>query len=191
MEDRLAIYGYGSLLIDAGEDLQPLICERISHPSPRPVEYARLSRSRGNAPAVAFTDVGGVVNGQILVLDLPDTEEKRDKVSHSLWIREGRPPWAAIRTMAAGGIKTVFYVDLEPTLPNPNPRLLVDFAVASVAKCRETGQTNKNGIRYLRDNLAIGVVTPLSRAYEEAILAKLHAKDLYEAEEIAIAKAGG
>lgn len=188
--NNLAIYGYGSLLVDAGPDLQPLIVERVPHPSPRPVEYARLSRSRGNAPAVAFADVGGIVTGQILVLDLPDTPETRDKVSHSLWLREGRPPKAAIRTMSAGGFDTVFYVDLEPTIPNPTPKLLADFAIASVAKCVEAGTPQFNGLRYLRENLAIGVVTPLSRAYEEAILAKVRAKDLSEAEEILLARAG-
>ncbi|MCL6614027.1 MAG: hypothetical protein K6U03_05355 [Firmicutes bacterium] len=188
MEGKIAIYGYGSLLVDAGPDLQPLIIERIPHPSPRPVEYARLSRSRGNAPAVAFFDRGGIVTGQILVLDLPDTEEAREKVAHSLWLREGRPPRAAIRTMSAAGIKTVFYCDLEPTIPNPTPRLLADFAIESVAKCAEAGVPSRNGIRYLRDCLEVGVVTPLSHAYADAILAKLKAKDLKEAEEIALAR---
>lgn len=188
MEDRIAIYGYGTLLVDAGPDLQPLIVDRIPHPSPRPVEYARLSKSRGNSPAVAFTDQGGIVTGQILVLDLPDTQEKRDKVANSLWIREGRPPWAAIRTMSAAGIKTIYYVDLEPTIPNPNPKLLADLAITSVAKCAEMGNVAKNGIRYLREAMGVGVVTPLTPAYEEAILAKLRAKDLIEAEEIALAR---
>ncbi|MGE5598245.1 MAG: hypothetical protein ACM3XS_02555 [Bacteroidota bacterium] len=190
MEGKIAIYGYGSVLIDAGPDLQPLILERIPFPSPRPVEYARLSKSRGNAPAVAFYDGGGIVTGQILVLDLPDTQEKRDKVANSLWIREGRPPWAAIRTMSMAGIATVFYVDLEPNIPSPSPKLLADFAIASVAKCAEAGQVERNGIRYLRENLRIGVITPLSRAYEEALLAKLRAKDLEEAERIALSRMG-
>ncbi|MGE5529654.1 MAG: hypothetical protein ACM3X6_11010 [Patescibacteria group bacterium] len=189
--ERLAVYGYGSLLVDAGSDLQPLIVERIPHPSPRPVEYARLSRSRGNAPAAAFTDMGGIVTGQILVLDLPDTEETRDKVSHSLWLREGRPPRAAIRTMSAGPIKTVFYVDLEPNIPNPTPKLLADFAIASVARCMEMGAPERNGIRYLRETRAIGVITPLSDAYTETVLARLKASDLEEAERIAINRAGG
>ena len=188
MEGKLAVYGYGSLMVDAGPDLQPLIIERIPHPSPRPVEYARLSRSRGNSPAVAFTDIGGIVTGQVLVLDLLDTEDARDKVSHSLWLREGRPPRAAIRIMSAAGIDAVFYVDLEPSIPSPAPRLLADFAIASVAKCAELGIAAQNGIAYLRNNLEMGVVTPLSHGYEEAILAKLKAKDLQEAEEIAIAK---
>lgn len=188
MEDRIAIYGYGSLLADAGPDLQPLIIERIPHPSPRPVEYARLSRSRGNAPAVAFFDRGGIVTGQILVLDLPDTEDAREKVAHSLWLREGRPPRAAIRTMSAAGVKTVFYCDLEPTIPNPVPKLLADFAIESVAKCAEAGAPHRNGIRYLRDCLEVGVVTPLSYAYADAIMAKLKAKDLKEAEEIALSR---
>ena len=191
MANRVAIYGYGSLVIDAGPDLQPLICERIPFPSPRPVEYARLSRSRGNAPAVAFFDGGGTVTGQILVLDLPDTEETRDKVSHSLWLREGRPPKASIRSMSAAGIDAVFYCDLEPNIPNVNPRLLADFAITSVAKCAEAGYVERNGIRYLRQNLEAEIVTPLSRAYEEALLAKLRAKDLSEAEEIAIARLKG
>ena len=186
--DKIAVYGYASILIDAGPDLQPLIVDRIPHPSPRPVEFARFSRTRGNAPALAFFARGGVVTGQILVLDLPDTEEMRDKVSHSLWLREGRPPKAAIRTMSAAGINTVFYMDLEPNIPNPVPKLLAEFAIESVAKCAEMGAMERNGIRYLRQCLEIGVVTPLSRAYEEAILNKLQAKDLTEAEDIAIAK---
>ncbi|MGE5550925.1 MAG: hypothetical protein ACM3ZC_10395 [Bacteroidota bacterium] len=190
MGGRLAIYGYGSLLVDAGPDLQPFIAERIPFPSPRPVEYARLSRSRGNSPAVAFYDGGGIVTGQVLVLDLPDTEESRDKVAHSLWLREGRPPRAAIRSMSAAGIDTVFYVDLEPNIPNPSPKLLADFAINSVAKCAETGNIERNGIRYLRECLEIGVVTPLSPAYAEAILAKLRAKDLTEAEAIAVSRIG-
>ena len=186
--NKLAVYGYGSVLVDAGPELQPLILDRIPFPSPRPVEYARLSKSRGGAPAVAFYDGGGIVTGQILVLDLPDTDEKRDKVMHSLWRREGRPPWAAIRTMSAAGIQTVIYADLEANMPNPNPKLMADFAINSVAKCAELGDIDKNGIRYLRDNIAIGVITPLTEAYQEALLTKLRAKDLSQAEEIATAR---
>lgn len=187
MEDRIAIFGYSTLILDAGPDLQPLIIERIPHPSPRPVEFSRLSRHRGNAPALAFSETGGVVNGQIMVLDLPDTDEKRDKVAHSLWLREGRPPWAAIRQTEMAGFKTVFYIDIEPNIPNPSPRLLADFAINSVAKCAELGQA-KNGIRYLRDCIKAGIETPLTQAYMEAILAKLNAKDLEEAERIALSR---
>jgi len=174
-------------MIDAGPDLQPLIIERITHPSPRPVEYARLSRHRGNAPALTFFERGGTVNGQIMVLDLDDREEMRNRVSRLLWLREGKPPLASIRTMSLGGFATVYYVDIDPSV-EPNPRLLADFAVASVAKCMEIGQIELNGIRYLRDCLAAGIVTPLSKTYEQAVLTKTLAKNLTEAEEKTTAK---
>src|SRR5262249_52648561 len=48
----IGILAYGSLINDPGVEIEPLIVERISTRTPFPVEYARLSKSRGGGPTV-------------------------------------------------------------------------------------------------------------------------------------------
>ena len=63
-QNNLAIFAYASLLSDAGEQISPHVVERISCPSPWPIEYARRAKLRGHGPTL-------VMNLQMSVLNDP------------------------------------------------------------------------------------------------------------------------
>jgi hypothetical protein len=75
--NNFAIFAYGSLLSDPGEKIAPHIVARITRPSPWPIEYARRAKLRGDGPTLVIHQAGGIVQGQILVLDISvdDVEE--------------------------------------------------------------------------------------------------------------------
>ena len=178
-QDNIGIYGYGSLLKDAGEKIEPRVIGRIPISSPWPIEYARRSNLWGSGPTLALHQTGGKVQGQILVLSV-----QSDALSHVReWLREreGNPPLAWIKEMELGGFNRVLYCDLEPTLSEADikPDSLARFAIESVRI-----KPDKNGIRYLRRNIEQTVITPLTYAYRDAILRQCGAKNLLEAEKV-------
>ena len=178
-KDYVGIYGYGSLLKDAGAKIEPRIIHRMAMPSPWPIEYARRSGLWGGGPTLVIHPVGGAVHGQVLVLDAVGRE--LDYIRQCLREREGNPPDAGIREMKLAGLDHVLYCDLEPTLaPSEiSPENLAGFAMASVRL-----RPDKNGVRYLRQNIEANIITPLTYAYQEEILRRSGANDLLEAEEV-------
>ena len=178
-QDNIGIYGYGSLLKDAGEKIEPRVIGRIPISSPWPIEYARRSNLWGDGPTLVLHQTGGKVEGQILVLSV-----QSDALSHVReWLREreGNPPLAWIKEMELGGFNRVLYCDLEPTLSEADikPDSLARFAIESVRI-----KPDKNGIRYLRQNIERNLITPLTYVYRDAILRLSGTKDLLEAEKV-------
>jgi hypothetical protein len=178
-QDNVGIYGYGSLLKDAGANIESRIIGRIPFSSPWPIEYVRLSNLWGGGPTLALHQTGGKVEGQILVLSV-----QSDALSHVReWLREreGNPPLAWIKEMELGGFNRVLYCDLEPTLSEADikPDSLARFAIESVRI-----KPDKNGIRYLRQNIERNLITPFTYAYRDQILRQSGAKDLLEAEKV-------
>jgi hypothetical protein len=49
---KIGILAYGSLIDNAGEEIAPLIVERIECFTPFKIEFARLSSTRSNAPTL-------------------------------------------------------------------------------------------------------------------------------------------
>ncbi len=178
-QDNIGIYGYGSLLKDAGEKIEPRVIGRIPISSPWPIEYARRSNLWGGGPTLVLHRTGGKVQGQILVLSVES--EAIGYAREWLREREGNPPDEWIREMKLGGFDHVLYCALEPTLSETDikPETLASFAIASVQKTPE-----KNGVRYLRQNIEGNVITPLTYAYRDEILRQSGAKDLLEAEKV-------
>ena len=174
---NLAIFAYGSLLSDPGERIGPHIVERIGCPSPWPIEYARQAKLRGSGPTLVIHEMGGIVQGQLLVLDL--RVSALNELGEWLWEREGRPPRDRLKQMAYRGFACVLYCDLESTLTAEeiNPESLAEFAIASV---RHSPQ--RNAISYLAQNIERGVITPLTDAYRDAVLRRTGAVNLAEAE---------
>src|SRR5947208_358364 len=66
---NVGILAFGSLITDPGPELQPTIAMRIKTKSPFPVEYARISRTRGGAPTLVPHESGAPASAEILVLD--------------------------------------------------------------------------------------------------------------------------
>jgi hypothetical protein len=109
------------------------------------------------------------------------------EVERWLWEREGKPPRNEIKRMVFGGLQHVLYCDLESTLDDADlsGESLAQFAIESVRK-----QPKRNGIKYLANNIAQGVITPLTYAYRDAVLRLTGAKSLQAAEEIVLRSAG-
>ncbi len=178
-QDNIGVYGYGSLLEDAGEKIEPRVIGRIPISSPWPIEYARRSKLWGGGLTLTLHQTGGKVEGQILVLSVQS--DALSDVKEWLREREGNPSVARIKVMELAGFNCVLYCDLEPTLSEADikPESLARFAIESARLKPE-----KNGIRYLRQNIEKKVITPLTYAYRDEILRQSRARDLLEAEKV-------
>lgn len=89
-ELTVGILAYGSLINEPGIELEQLIVNRINCETPFEVEFARLSKTRGNAPTLipVKEGEGSKVPAQILVLK----EGTALKEAHDiLWRRETIP----------------------------------------------------------------------------------------------------
>lgn len=177
-QNNLAIFAYGSLLSDPGEKIARHIITRVARLSPWPIEYARRAKLRGDGPTLVIHQSGGAVQGQLLVLDV--RAKDIEVVEEWLWDREGRPPRDGIKRIEWDGFKQVLYCDLAATLGEAdlNPESLARFAIESVRRKPE-----RNAIRYLANNIAQGVITPLTNAYRDAVLRLTGAENLDQAEE--------
>jgi hypothetical protein len=83
----VGILAYGSLISDPGIEIGPQIAQRVPATTPFPVEYARLSRTRGGAPTVVPYSSGNPVNAEVLVLL---DSVKLPEAKRLLWRRETR-----------------------------------------------------------------------------------------------------
>lgn len=177
MRSTVGIFGYGSLLSEPGDDIVPHIVERIPCLSPWKIEYARRSEGRGLGPTLVIHKAGSGVKGQILVLDV--AANRLAEVREWLWKRENRPRRSCIKEMQLAGVKHVLYCDIDSNIGDSdlNADSLASFAIDSVALKPE-----RNGIAYLARNLDLGIVTPLTYAYRDAILRLTSSGDLDEAE---------
>jgi cation transport regulator ChaC len=176
--NSIGIFGYGSLVSEPGAEIAANIIGRIALSSPWPVEYARSSKRRAGAPTLVIHQSGGIVNGQILVL-----ESSCDLASarRMLWEREGQPPQSSIKCTRMGPLRNVLYVDLEANIADAELTAdhLAELAMGSVALAGPL-----NGIRYLTNNIERGIITPLTNAYRNAILKRTSVPDLEQAEAI-------
>lgn len=189
MAKKLGLLAYGSLVGEPGPELEEVTKEIIEHiVTPFPVEFARLSTSRSKAPTLVPVKEGGAqVPAVIFVMDttLEDAE-------HRLWRRETRKTGNYMRpdepndnTVTVerlrnfAGVETVLYTRIGANIW-PADRTAVFLAKAAIdsAKKRKDG---KDGITYLRDALANGLVTPLSAPYEAEILKRVGVDTLDEA----------
>lgn len=181
-ESSVCIFAYGSLIEDPREKLRAHICYFFDCVSPFSVEYARKSSKRQGAPVLIISENGSKVCGKILVTDLPKTSENLRQVKELVRDREGTQI-EYIKTMEMCNIKDVIYCDITPNLENPNGSMLADLAIESVKKCKEAGIKEKNGVRYLIENINNGIITPLTPAYKDEVLRITKSSSLEEAEE--------
>ena len=172
----LAILAYGSLLHDPGS-LGPLVVGVVPCRTPFPVEYGRASRRWGGGPVLVPHPRGGPVDGALLLLaDHLELGQAVDMLAE----REGlQGPRGVVQVEVPGG-RLVLAASLPRNLPAPDmtPAALARRAVASVSGGR------RNGVAYLAAALGSGVVTPLSQAYRDAVLAAAGASSLEEAERL-------
>lgn len=84
-----------------------------------------------------------------------------------------------MKQMSLQGIEVVLYCDLDRDISDDDltAERLAGFAIESVRRRPE-----RNGIRYLVDNIERNLITPLTCAYRDVVLRLTGANDLAEAE---------
>jgi hypothetical protein len=183
----VGILAYGSLIADPGVEIDPLIVGRIETVTPFPVEYARLSATRGGAPTAVPHSRGHPVKAKVLVLaDMVSLGEARSL----LWRRETRNEGSgkAYRESQSAnavvvrdlpgfcGLAHVLHTDFNPEgkMSEPNPESLARASIDSVGRAAP----GKDGISYLIGLLAAGIETDLTSRYVAEILSRIGASDL-------------
>lgn len=192
----IGILAYGSLIDEPGDEIAPLIIQRIPCTTPFPIEYARKSGSRSFGPTLIPVEKGGgSVNAIVLVLSnavkLPWAEDM-------LWRRETRQNdfskgYARKKTYGVNavqiktiyqfhGVTNVLYTSIGSNLPVHSPPIIAKLAVESILD--EAGELKRDGVRYLDAAIKNGIITPLTEDYIKCILEIAGAGTLDEAIQI-------
>ncbi len=179
----IGVLAVGSLIWDPG-CLKPCIQDSIKVQTPWPVEYARKSSSRCDAPTLVRFKDGCSVAAQILVLDTCCLDTARGLVA----CREGCSPCRIAicqeltdeYTELAAVLYTALCANIDPPLTGCK---LARLAIDSCAVLQAKSHPCKNGIRYLYETIDCGVETALTDDYRRAILERCDAGTLQEAEE--------
>lgn len=188
--NQIGILAYGSLIDDPGNELLPLIIGRIKTKTPFPVEYARKSSSRDNAPTLVPYKEGISVDAQILILN---SDISIQAASDILYRRETRKVNASysrpitinensvlIETLSEyENVATVLYTKIGSNIVDLTPKNLASFAIESARK--NAGVNKKDGISYLIAAKKNGINTNLTSEYVANILSIMKTKTLEEA----------
>jgi hypothetical protein len=184
----IGILAFGSLINDPGPELEATIVMRLRTPTPFPVEYGRYSgKTRGGAPTLVPHTAGGAVEAEILVLD--DAVSASD-AADMLWRRETRKVGSRDRYtegVSANSVlvkhitdspcvSDVLYTDFHPG--GKLDRLSVEELGTRAIQSVKTAAEGKDGITYLMANMAAGIRTPLTPAYEAEILRQTNTQSL-------------
>jgi len=192
----IGILAYGSLISDPGWEIRDQIDHWIPNvKTPFPVEYARRSKSRANAPTLVPvpTGKGDSVQAKIIVM-------KRDvllnQVVDMLYRREihrvgdtekvyKEPDGDSTNKIRIARIHhlcnrdTVIYTDVAVNIEEILDENLTDLQKANIladAACdsliEKTYNTCEDGIHYLDAAIQMGVITRLTEPYKQAILRK-------------------
>jgi hypothetical protein len=193
----IGILAYGSLITHPGHELESVLDHEIPDVmTPFPVEYARRSRSRADAPTLVPVPAGCGTPVKAAVLVLKKYTRKK-KALNFLYRRElhregdlkvfyddqaqrQKKDALVIENLKNQyGLKLVYY-----TAPKPNFEQILDSNIVQEEKAallaqaaidsitRETFDKGLDGIQYLADNIDAGVSTALTEAYAQAILQK-------------------
>lgn len=192
---KIGILAYGSLIEDLGAELHSYIVDRITNVEiPFNIEFARKSRTRGDAPTVIPVESGGgQVKATILVLKAGTTVEEAEDL---LWRRETRNESSdnhykrprnpgqnnvLVESSISGleGIDCVLYTKIGANIAEPTAEKCATLAIESAKS--SAGKSGKNGINYLLSLKRQGVTTPLMEEYEKEILAQTKTSSLEEA----------
>jgi hypothetical protein len=179
----IGILAYGSLIEEPGNEIEPLIRERLeSIETPFSIEFARSSSTRDGAPTVVPVVSGGCrVHATIFALKAGVSLEKAEDL---LWRRETRnecsnkhysaPSEPSPNKMVVerlenfSGIDVVLYTKLGANIADLSAAKLADLAIKS-AKAN-AGKTGKDGISYLISVKRQEISTPLMLGYEDEVL---------------------
>ncbi|MES2275457.1 MAG: hypothetical protein V4592_05515 [Bacteroidota bacterium] len=196
MSSTIGILAYGSLIDEPGNEIGPLIVNRIACQTPFPIEYARSSRSRDGAPTLVPVEQNGArVNAVILVLadgtslalgkNILWRREVRQKDKSRIYreLPNPRPDTVQVKVIEDfEGIDQVIYTQIGQNISPLIPQVLAAQAIQSILS--PAGELGLDGVRYLSLAQKNGIVTPLSGPYEAEILKQTNTKSLAEAIEL-------
>lgn len=191
--EKIGILAYGSLIDDPGEEISPFIQRRKSCITPFKVEYARISRTRGDAPTlIPSEEFGKEVKATILILN---DDLTIDNVKSMLWRREtGKIGTGKKYKHSDRPSKNKVQIEIVENFYNTQKVLftsigrnideeitaakLADFAIKSILT--EAGLNKKDGLRYLLSNNRNGITTEFSSDYKMEVLRKTNSASLEE-----------
>lgn len=191
---RLGILAYGSLIDHPGKELAPLIVGRIDCETPFKVEFARLSRSRNNAPTLIPVSNGGkCVKAVILILNETVTSEQAKSMlwrrelhiddATRVYVRPKRPDNNNVLIEELSNfldIERVLYTAIGSNITaRITASLLADYAIASIMA--DAGSRGMDGVRYLLAAEKNGIQTEISEQYKAEILRRTNTTSLQEA----------
>ena len=190
----IGILAFGSLIANPGSELVKIIVDRHSCNTPFPVEYARRTKSRANAPTIVRVPegMGSSVHGVILVLrqdvkhqnakNLLYRRELHDDTDETLHyndiMQRAKGDALVIETLSTvEGFDEVYYTSLTANfteiLDTNRPQAQKAILLAQAAfdsLVNETFNAGKDGIKYLHDNIEAGIITPLTEPYRQSLL---------------------
>lgn len=183
----IGVLAYGSLITDPGAELEAVTLSRKDGVStPFAVEYARSSSGRKGAPTLVPVEQGGAaVLATILEVDVSaddaaDIVYRReiDKIGTGLQYVASIDPTSNTviidRFPDLEGFDVVLSTRIGPNIVPLTPDNLAKLAIKSAREA----SLGRDGITYLMNATRCGIVTPLTSAYEAAILAETGTSDL-------------
>lgn len=188
MLGKVGILAYGSLIGDAGDEIEPFITSRIACQTPFSVEFARQSRTRKGAPTLVPSELGCPIKAEILVVEL-NAEEAADRLYRRELHQVGStksytppkqptPNRIIIESLTNfEGVATVLYTRIGATILHPTAANLARMAVASASELSD----GTDGISYLDDAVKAGIETLLTKDYVAEILRLTGGNDLRDA----------
>ena len=193
----IGILAYGSLITEPGCEIEDVLDHVIRDvQTPFPVEYARKSSTRAGAPTLVPVPAGcgAPVKAVILVLKKYTRrqmaqnflyrreihKEGDKKVLYDDQVQRQKQDALVIESIYNQfGLSVIYYTALKPNFTEildanctreEKAELLAQAAIGSVTQ--KTYAKGLDGIQYLADNIAVGVVTALTEAYAQALLKK-------------------
>jgi len=189
----VAILAFGSLIEEAGIELDSVIVDRPAVRTPFAVEFARLSGSRDGAPTLVPVENGSLVDARLLVLD---GSVSLAAAKDMLWRRETRnigsgrgyrePDPSTTNSVLVresnafvdDGYDIVLFVDFADS---GKETLDANELAAAALQSARARADNMDGISYLRIAKDSGICTRLTADYEAAILRLTETDSLAEA----------
>jgi hypothetical protein len=193
MTHKLGILAFGSLIHDPGDELKRYIINQISNVvTPFKVEYGRKSSGRGNAPTLIPVSQGGkkvkatllILSNELGIVEAKDMLYRRElnKIGSDITYIERENPTPnqlVIGTLKnIRNVETVLTANFGSNLSEITPEVLADLAISSYES--SDTELGRDGISYLYNNIANGIVTPLTEEYKNLILKKMNVTSLDE-----------
>ena len=190
----VGILAFGSIAEEPGTELDAAVIRRVKVRTPFAVEFARSSRTRDGAPTLVPVGEGGahvpavvlVLGGSVTVADAREMLYRREAGRLNNKTAGSRATWIT-ELPGFEGTSTCLYTALPANIRPLTAEKLAELAVCSAAA--PAGAERRDGISYLQQQKGRGLTTPLTPAYEKAVLARTGARDLEDA--WARARSGG